>query len=97
MKEVVMTNLTPIGRSARHEIFQSAVQAFLDRSPEDHDPTIEFDGVEFTVTQACKMVWNMPDILPSSGTDGLRDILDFKSCTYAAVARAMYETISAHA
>lgn len=88
-----MNKTTPTGRSDRHEIFQSAVQAFLNRAG-DEEPTIEFDGVEFTVSRACEMVWNMPDILPSSGMGGLCDVLDFKSWTYAAVARAIHARIA---
>ncbi len=91
-----MTNTLSTGRTDRHEIFQSAIQAFLERAPGDQDPTIEYDGVAFTVTQACKMVWNMADILPSSGTADLRDVLDFQSWTYAAVARAMHAHILAN-
>jgi hypothetical protein len=70
-------------RGERHEIFQLAAQVFA--TGWRGDPlTIEYDEKKLTLEDACGLVWNCSDILPSSTVDELRGMLDMKSRTYAA-------------
>lgn len=75
-------------RGERHEIFQLAAQVFA-TGWRGEPPIVAHDEKELTLEDACGLVWNCSDIMPSSTFDELRDMLDMKSNTYAAAARAM--------
>lgn len=91
-----MTNAT-YGRLARQDIFQLAIEEFLAWQQGDPEPTIDYDGQVLTLTEACNMARNLPDIYPASaGWDDLREVLDMKSATYAAVARALRRHLQTH-
>ncbi len=77
------------GRGDRHDIFQFAIEAFVNWLPGQPEPTIEYEEIELTLTDACKLVWHCTDIVPGRYFDDLLGVLDMKTRTYAAVARAM--------
>ena len=73
-----------------------AVQIFKWRLGQS-EPTVEYE-VNYApqlipISRACTLVWNCTDIMPGDYYYSLRDDLDLKSSTYAAVARAMHASI----
>lgn len=79
-------------RGERHEIFQLAALVFA-TGWRGEPPTVEYDEKELTLEDACGLVWNCSDILPGGVFYELRGMLDMKSSTYAAAARAMQASL----
>jgi hypothetical protein len=82
------------------EAFCDAVEAFVDWDGNGPEPTVAFEvncePKQITLSEACRLVWNCTDILPSRLVSSLCD-LEFKNHTYAAAARAMRAWIAARA
>lgn len=80
-------------RGERHDLFELAVNAYLGWDRCGALPIVEYDGDELLLADVCGLVWNLADIVPASVSDDVREYLDHKSTTYAAIARAMLDEI----
>jgi hypothetical protein len=76
-------------RGECHDLFELAAQAFLDWHAGEPEPIIEYDGDRLTLTDICKLVRNSTWVVPGTWSFHLREFLDFKSRTYAAISRSM--------
>jgi hypothetical protein len=85
------------GHSPGHvrDTFLSAIEAYLAWEQSEPEPTVDFDEARpITISQACEMVWNCSDILPSGAVDSLDQCgLELSRRTYAAAARALLPAI----
>jgi hypothetical protein len=79
------------------DAFCDAVEAFNQWDGTGAEPMVDFEvnyqPKRITISEACGLVWNCTDIMPSAVVDRLRD-LGIKSNTYAAGARAMRQWIA---
>ena len=77
--------------------FCNAVEAYINWRLGQSEPTVEYEvnyePQQIPISRACTLVWNCTDIMPGDCYYSLRDDLDLKSSTYAAVARAMHVAI----
>lgn len=75
------------------DAFAEAVEEFYHWNGDGCEPTvtfeIDYEPHQIPLSEACILVWNCTDIMPSMMVQALRDDLDFKKLTYAAGARAM--------
>jgi len=79
--------------------FLDAIDAFVDWEDGAPEPKVEFeakfDTRQISISEACGLVWNCTDILPSDARSalGYADITLQTSWTYAAAAHAMLASI----
>ncbi len=83
------------------DTFLAALDAYAEWENGEPEPTIEHEVGRMprtvTLSQACGLVWNCSDILPSHAVSTVEMIdLNVQRRTYAAVARAMRERINKH-
>ena len=83
-------------RGESHDLFELAAQAFVQWPVGDPEPVVHYDGDELSVTQICNLVCNSTSTLPGTWSEYLRERLDFKTRTYAAVSRAMRSYLKKH-
>jgi hypothetical protein len=72
------------------DIFCNAIEAYLNWWSGESEPTVEFE-VDYEpqpipISRACTLVWNFNDVLPGALVDALRDDVEMRSSSYAAVA-----------
>jgi len=72
----------------------AAIEAFLQWSPGEPEPTGDHEVKKISISAACGLVWNCSDILPRHYVDMLEDVeLGLRRHTYAAAAQAMLASI----
>jgi hypothetical protein len=88
------------GHSPGHvrDTFVSAIDAYLAWEQGESEPTVDFEvrreARPITISQACGMVWNCSDILPSGAVNTLDECgLELGRRTYAAAARTLLTAI----
>jgi hypothetical protein len=105
MEDSVMTKNYVHGQHGGHspghvcDTFLRAVDAFEAWEDGEPEPTVEhevrYEPRLMSLTQACGLVWNCSDILPSLVVHQLEGCnLSFNRVTYAAAARAMRQQIA---
>lgn len=84
------------GHLAGHfrETFSNALEAVCRRRGRAPFPKIEFDGRKISVADACGLVWNCTDALPSADASMIEMLTDRRAGSYAAAARRLKKVIA---
>jgi len=79
------------------DTFCGAVEAWYHWREGDPEPTVEYEinyvPRQISISRACRLLWHCTDIVPGDLFGLVKDDLDVRRQTYAAVAQAMHASI----